>query len=287
MDELDARESELVAHLLGGLEPEERAAVEARLARDPDAARDARYWSETLARIAEASSVLTAPAETTRARVLAAVRRDLGGDAGAAAGAGEQEAETGVSELSPVEVLQRPRLASFLAIAAAVAAIMLGVAALWRQSIADRRVEALRAEREQLLQLLGETRSRVDRLDEDLSRIDTAVRTMSFPARQSVVLAGLEAAPRASGVSHVRADQQSAVFQAFALPQLPPERTYQLWYIRAGSPVSAGTFEVDVAGDATVEVGGLPPTTEIDAWAVTVEPAGGVPAPTGEMVLRG
>jgi anti-sigma-K factor RskA len=287
LDELDARDGDLIAHLLDALEPEERAAVEARLLAEPAAASDARHWSETFARFAEEASTLTTPAETTRARVLAAVRRDLAGEPAEPITAPTPIEPAGTPAGEADGVGPRPRLLSFLAMAAAVAALMLGVAALWRQSIAEQRLESMRAEREQLLQLLAETRSRVDLLGEAVQRVDTAVRTMSFPALQSVVLAGLETAPQASGVSHVRPDQQSAVFQAFGLPQLPPQRTYQLWYIRAGSPVSAGTFEVDLAGDASVEVGGLPPTAEIDAWAVTVEPAGGVPSPTGEMVLRG
>ncbi|HUP21596.1 MAG TPA: anti-sigma factor [Thermoanaerobaculia bacterium] len=295
LDRAETRDAELVAYLLDALEPEERAAVEARLSTSSASRRDVRAWTETLARLGEASAVLTSPSDITRARVLAEVRREL--DASATDEAAPIDEETAGDdlelELEPDvdEPISRPHLSNFLAIAAAVAALMLGVAALWRMSIADQRLEAYRAERaaeqEQILQLLGETRTRVDGLDEQVGRIDSAVRTMSFPARQSVVLAGLESAPRASGVAHLRSDQQSAVFQAFGLPPLSPERTYQLWSIRTGSPVSAGIFQVDAGGDATVEVGELPPQAEIDAWAVTVEPAGGVPAPTGDMVLRG
>lgn len=285
MGAADVREADVVAHMLDALEPDERAAVELLLSSDEGAASEARAWSETLARFAEASSVLTTPAETTRARVLSAIRKQTAEIAAprAVAPIVEEEPEETLATSTPA----RPRLLGFLAMAAAVAALMLGVAAFWRQSIADQRVEALRAEREQLLQLLGETRSRVDVLGEAVGRLDSAVRTMSFPARQSIVLAGLESAPQASGIAHVRPDQQSAVVQAYGLPQLSPERTYQLWYIGAGGPVSAGIFEVDVGGDATIEVSGLPPPSEIAAWAVTVEPAGGVPAPTGAMVLRG
>ena len=57
--------------------------------------------------------------------------------------------------------------------------------------------------------------------------------------------------------------------------------------------VLAGCGTASQAGDtavraATVPVAnGLPPIAQIQAWAVTVEPQGGVPQPTGAMVLKG
>jgi Anti-sigma-K factor rskA len=49
------------------------------------------------------------------------------------------------------------------------------------------------------------------------------------------------------------------------------------------SPQPAGTFGVDEAGAAVV---GIAPTGgAVDVFAITLEPAGGVPAPTGPIVL--
>ncbi|MCL6640158.1 MAG: anti-sigma factor, partial [Candidatus Rokubacteria bacterium] len=66
------------------------------------------------------------------------------------------------------------------------------------------------------------------------------------------------------------------------LPPPGPGRTYELWTLRGGAPRPAGTFEVGPSGEATVRVA---PAGPVDAFAVTVEPAGGVPAPTGPVVL--
>lgn len=72
---------------------------------------------------------------------------------------------------------------------------------------------------------------------------------------------------------------------AEALPALPSGRVYQLWTIVAGQPVSAGVFELEASGRA--QLLSAAPGGPADAFAVTVEPAGGVPAPTGPKVLLG
>ncbi len=72
------------------------------------------------------------------------------------------------------------------------------------------------------------------------------------------------------------------------LPALPPNRAYQLWLIPPqGKPISAGTFTPDVRGLSVVVLPDLPIGIEAKAFAVTVESAGGVSAPTGPKVLVG
>jgi anti-sigma-K factor RskA len=70
-----------------------------------------------------------------------------------------------------------------------------------------------------------------------------------------------------------------------ALPPVPEGKVYELWAIAAGKPVPAGLFGVDPSGRATVPVGLLAGVDQVDVFAVTLEPAGGVPAPTGPMYL--
>jgi anti-sigma factor RsiW len=72
-----------------------------------------------------------------------------------------------------------------------------------------------------------------------------------------------------------------AVFGARDVPMLPEGRTYQLWVLRDGSARSAGTLGRGGELDALVE--DMAPR---DSIALTVEPAGGSTAPTGEIVLR-
>ena len=77
-------------------------------------------------------------------------------------------------------------------------------------------------------------------------------------------------------------------FAANQLPTLPADKVYQLWVIPQGqAPVSAGLLAPDASGHASLFFempADMPPAAVI---AVTVEPAGGVPAPTGDKALVG
>ena len=104
---------------------------------------------------------------------------------------------------------------------------------------------------------------------------------------RSVVLAGLGPTPGAAGHTYINPQTRDALFYAFNLPRLHEEKTYQLWFIADGKPVSAGVFGVDERGTARVRVEKVADVKDIQAWAVTIEPRGGVPQPTGAMVLKG
>jgi hypothetical protein len=118
-------------------------------------------------------------------------------------------------------------------------------------------------------------------------RMARALQIIAAPGVQTVVLAGLGPTPRAAGHAYVNAAARKAMFYAYDLPPLAPDKTYELWFIDPAGPVPAGLFEVDPRGTASVEVDNVAPDRRILAWAVTIEPRGGVPKPTGAMVLKG
>lgn len=75
---------------------------------------------------------------------------------------------------------------------------------------------------------------------------------------------------------------------AHSLPAPASGRTYQLWLItRDGQRISAGTFAPDQAGNAVVSAQYPLAANALQAIAVTDEPAGGVPQPTGDIVISG
>jgi anti-sigma-K factor RskA len=79
-----------------------------------------------------------------------------------------------------------------------------------------------------------------------------------------------------------------AIFYAFDLPPVAGDKTYELWWItEKKGPINAGLFVPDERGLSRVE-GEVPRDAgAIQAAAVTVEPAEGVPKPSGPMVLHG
>jgi Anti-sigma-K factor rskA len=102
-----------------------------------------------------------------------------------------------------------------------------------------------------------------------------------------VSLSGLPPASTAQAKAFVSRSLNAIIFTARDLPALPSARVYQLWAVAAGQAISAGTFVPDARGrtQLVAEVPAL--TTRPDALAVTVEPEGGVPAPTGPKYLLG
>ncbi|MCH7666698.1 MAG: anti-sigma factor [Acidobacteria bacterium] len=178
-----------------------------------------------------------------------------------------------------------------------------GLAAGWRAAIAAglillawsgwsvidlrREVNRLAADREGLRQELAAVRTDLTATRTELARTLLASRIVSAPRSRSVLLAGLEAAPESSARTYVDPGSSRAVFYASNLRPLAADETYQLWFIADGTPVSAGTFAVDSDGSASVLVEDVATFESLEAWAVTIEPAGGVPQPTGDMVLLG
>jgi hypothetical protein len=92
----------------------------------------------------------------------------------------------------------------------------------------------------------------------------------------------------AEGHAIIGREAGRALFYAFDLPAVRENQTYELWWItEKEGPVNAGLF---VPGpDGVGRIQSTVPTNAgaIQAAAVTIEPAGGVPKPTGPMVLIG
>lgn len=69
------------------------------------------------------------------------------------------------------------------------------------------------------------------------------------------------------------------------LPVPAAGRTYQLWLVTPKAKISAGTFTPRPDGAAEVQATYALAPDQLSAIAVTEEPAGGVPQPTGALVI--
>jgi len=92
----------------------------------------------------------------------------------------------------------------------------------------------------------------------------------------------------ARGIVTISAQAGAAALQVSGLPQLASGSVYELWWIAAKmGPINAGLFRPGPRGDATITTTLPPPGDRLVASAVTVEPDGGVPTPTGPAILQG
>lgn len=115
-----------------------------------------------------------------------------------------------------------------------------------------------------------------------------------FAQEQAAGLAEINAASDSQRASTQTADGQAATLVWSGelglsaiivddLPELGDDRDYQLWYIGADGPVSAGTFDSDGSGTAWRVLDGS--MSAGDTVGVTVEPAGGSEQPTSDPIV--
>jgi hypothetical protein len=169
----------------------------------------------------------------------------------------------------------------WLTAAASIVAIVFGVQWWNAERKLAETASALESAQQQLAtatSLMASARAVADRAQEQLDIVD---------ARDVVLvsLAGQSPAPGAAGRVYWSRSRGLA-FDATNLPALPEGRVYQLWLVTDGAPVSAALVTPNADGAARALVPGVG-SIEPKAFAVTIEPAGGVPAPTGAMYLLG
>ena len=114
----------------------------------------------------------------------------------------------------------------------------------------------------------------------------TPLAILTAPDLQRIDLAGQPAAPRASARAFW-SRSRGLVLTGANLPSLPPGRVYQLWFVTAQAPVSAGLLKPDETGRLTSVLDTPSDIPAPAALAVTIEPEGGSPGPTGAKYLVG
>jgi anti-sigma-K factor RskA len=253
------------AYVLDALDAADRGAFEAHLATCPVCTEEVR----SLKAVADALA-LSVPSRTPRpelrSRVLAAVT-------------GESRRDRPTVRQDP----RRPDTRAWLPLAAAiVVAIGMGAYA-WQL---QRRVSTL----ETRLSDAEQRALAAQRLTRDAqlvaARAESAMTVLAAPDVVRIDLSGQPAAPRATARA-LWSRNRGMVFTTTNLPVAPAGRVYQVWVVTAQAPVSAGVLTTDSSGRGTAffnTPADIPPPVAI---AVTLEPAGGVPAPTGDRYLVG
>ena len=251
------------AYVLGALEPDERRAFESHLAECDRCVSEVRSLSRVRSGLAQTVPQVT-PRAALRDRVLMAV--------------GARDARA-----SDPHVRRRWVMGNWLAYAACVA--LATAAGLYAMNLRAR-VESLEARLEVAQMRLAEADRAIVESHQVAFEMQSAMAVFAAADLMRVDLRGAPAAPQAVGRA-LWSRQSGMVFAANNLPPLPAGKIYQVWLVAGGPPVSAGLIAPDESGSGVrifrtpVDVTG--PVTV----AVTIEPEGGVPAPTGAFYLTG
>ncbi len=246
-------EEDFDLYTLGVLEGEEKQALESHLKGCPDCSGK---WEAARGRVALLALAAPARVPPRRAKesLLSRVRAELMG--------------------APAPI-RRPRArwaVPAFALTSLALAVGLGLTTVRNHKL-DRQVTVLQAQLESA------------RIESNRLRRIADLLTAADSVKVTLVAGEARPIPQGKAFYHPR---KGLLFYAANLPALPQGRTYQLWLVpTAGLPINAGIFQTDAQGNGEVVLPPLPLETPAKAFAVTVEPAGGVPQPTGPKVLIG
>lgn len=235
------------AYVLGALSPGETREFEAVLARSPELRAEVARYREVTAVIGTSQPV--EPPSDLRQRVLARARRE-----------GPFEA--------PVVPIRRRQWIPWLA---AAAGIVLAIGLAWQNQTLRRSLSA--------------ADSSLARMSARLSERERLLTGILDPGVELVRLDATGEQPPAIRIYRNRVTR-TAILHGTRLRPAPAGRAYQLWLIEDGQPIPSQVF--NAAADGTVVVEGIPVTVDnLQAFAITEEPAGGSPQPTGPILLLG
>lgn len=103
-----------------------------------------------------------------------------------------------------------------------------------------------------------------------------------------ILMDGLEVNPNGFGKVVWDKDNGQALLQVANIPAVPTAKEYQLWFVINNQPFSAGVFAVnDPTRDNFFKINELNQSASQGAFAITLEPEGGSPQPTGDMYMVG
>jgi anti-sigma-K factor RskA len=134
---------------------------------------------------------------------------------------------------------------------------------------------------------LEKQRKAAEGMIHEREQIEKLVSTLAAPDTVTVKLAGTDNAAKASGMVKFNAKEGVVLYSA-DLPALPADKSYQMWLVPAnGEPISAGLLGPGGRAWGNLWTAQVPENVQAKAFAVTIEPVGGMSQPTGPKVLLG
>jgi anti-sigma-K factor RskA len=285
----DELSEQAAAYALGVLSAEERIKFEGHLSSCDECAAEVRSYGQVVAALAHAAPSVVTPVNA-RSRVLARIAHAT--PSGLAAPSVQaplqiEEHRTAGTTAGAVKRAAAPARTPWLLAAASVAlAAGLGGYVISQRTHIGRLEQRVRDETSRAD--VAEQQAAAARSAATLAAADerTVVVVLAASDLVRVELAGQPVAPQASARAFW-SRSRGLVFTASNLPPLPAGRTYQLWFVTPDMPVDAGLLKPKLDGGVNVVYAMPSGITKPVAIAVTIEPEGGVPAPTGDKYLVG
>jgi len=190
-----------------------------------------------------------------------------------------RQAPVHVIPFEPRSPIAMGRILGSLALAAAVLIAAFGIFS-WRNRT-PRGDSAAAAAQDSVLN------ARVAELTASVAQKDSLIAALTGMRTKVIDLVSY---PSAQSMGRMFWDQKKQMFIMYAsnLKRPPNGMTYQVWLIpRGAAPVSAGTFMPDSTGSAVMSAKHEMQPGTLSRVAVTEEPDGGAPAPTGAIVFSG
>jgi hypothetical protein len=119
----------------------------------------------------------------------------------------------------------------------------------------------------------------------ELLRQEKQYAVLRSPNLRTVDLRGESKGAHLDARAFVDKDKRTWVVLSYQLPRLPPDKDYELWFFNGDKPVRAGILSQDPNEPTRIDVPENLP--QITATAVTIEPKGGLAAPSGPVVMKG
>lgn len=269
----DERKELAAAYALGVLDETERRQVDALLARGDAESKQLIEEMQQIAALLPYAADEIRPAPALKSHLMAALREEP-------AMAPEPDAasrlDARIFDTLEAAIRKWRRLSIGLGLGLAAALVLLFM----HVSDLQRTIQSLRSQNTISSELIEQLRIR-------LSSQERLLRVVRSPQVQIVDLSGQLPAPQARGVVFLNPVEAKALFYSERLPAAGANQDYQLWILEGSRPVSAGVFLPDANGQATLLVEQITNVRRVTAFAVTMEPKGGVPQPTGQMYLLG
>lgn len=180
--------------------------------------------------------------------------------------------------MKPVRLQTKSNATPYLMLAASLAAAAFAAFLYWNANL------ELKSKND----LLASKDAQISEMQKVLENQKTEINWLRDPGVQLALLTGIVNGNETKAKMIWHPVEHKGIFYVQSLPQLVSEKSYQLWVIGAQGPVSAGVFEPDKQGSAVLTVERIEgPVDGQPLFAVTIEPYGGVPKPTGTPIMTG